>query len=183
MKFFEPIRNFYEKFERPISSVALLGGFALDVFTLRRVDALFENLWMGSLLLLVGTLLILVQIEENKKKDEEDVSRTHFWYTNALQFFFGGVFSGYLVFYFRSSDLFTAWPFLVLLLVAFLGNEFLKKQFARFSFQIGLFFLSIYLYVIFILPVYLHRVGDFVFLLSGAVSLGIMFGTPSFFFQ
>jgi hypothetical protein len=63
------------------------------------------------------------------------------------------------------------WPFVALLAGAFIANESLKRHYIRFSFQISLFFLSIYSFAIFLVPVVLHRVGAWVFLLSGLLSL------------
>jgi hypothetical protein len=88
-----------------------------------------------------------------------------------LQFFFGGILSTYLVFYFRSADIFVTWPFVFILLLAFIANESLKRHYIRLSFQISLFFLSIYAFAIFLVPVLLHKIGTEIFLLSGLISL------------
>ncbi len=88
-----------------------------------------------------------------------------------MQFFFGGILSTYLVFYFRSADIFSTWPFILLLVLAFWANESLKRHYVRFSFQISLFFLSIYSFAIFLVPVVLHQINAKVFLLSGILSL------------
>ncbi len=171
MRFIEPVRNFYTRYERPISSFSLLLGFIIDALTLRRVDSLFENSVIIGYLCVIGIFIILIHVKETEEGSEENGSQTHFWYVNILQFAFGGVFSAFLVLYFRSADIFVAWPFILLLLLAFTGNEFLKKHYVRLSFQISLFFLSIYWFSIFLVPVILHRVGSGIFLLSGIVSL------------
>lgn len=171
MRFVEPIRNFYGRFERPISSLSLIAGFVFDAFTLKRVDTLWENIWVLGHLLIVGIFIVLIHIQEKGTDDEKNPSKAHFWYVNILQFFFGGILSTYLVFYFRSADIFTTWPFILLLAIAFIANESLKRHYIRFSFQVSLFFLSIYSFMIFLVPVILHKIGDFVFLLSGFISL------------
>ncbi len=169
--FIEPIRNFYGRFERPISSLSLILGFVFDAVTLKRVDTLWENIWILGHLLIVGIFIILIHAQEKTEGDEANPSRKHFWYVNILQFFFGGILSTYLVFYFRSADIFTTWPFIALLVVAFWANESLKRHYMRFSFQISLFYLSIYSFAIFLVPILLHKIGAWVFLLSGFVSL------------
>lgn len=171
MFLFNHLRNFYGRFERRISSLFLLLGFIVDAFTLKRVDTLFENIIIGSYLTLIGILIILTHLKKNEGVSEKDPTQAKFWYVNMLQFFFGGVFSAYLVLYFRSSDIWVAWPFIAILATIFIANEFLKGHYVRLSFQISLFFLSIYWFAIFIVPVILHRIGPWVFLLSGLVSL------------
>ncbi len=170
MFFIEPIRNFYGRFERPISSLSLVAGFVFDALTLKRVDTLWENLWIFGHILIVAFFIILIHRQDGKIGDEKDPSKKHFWYVNILQFFFGGTLSTYLVFYFRSADILVTWPFLFLLAVAFIANESLKRHYVRLSFQISLLFLSIYSFAIFLVPVVLHQIGTWVFLLSGLVS-------------
>ena len=171
MFFIDPIRNFYGRFERPISSASLVLGFVFDAFTLKRVDTLWENIWILGHLLIVGIFITLIHLQKNEVGGEKNPKKAHFWYVNILQFFFGGILSTYLVFYFRSADILVTWPFIVLLVLAFIANESLKRHYIRLSFQISLFFLSIYSFAIFLLPVILHKIGPWIFLLSGFASL------------
>ena len=174
MRFVGPVRNFYGRYERPISSFFLFFGFVLDGLTLKRVDSLFENVVIFSYLLIIGTFIILIHLKESEEGGEKNPGSAHFWYVNILQFAFGGVFSAFLVLYFRSADIFVAWPFIVLLLLTFIANEFLKKHYIRLSFQISLFFLSIFWFSIFLVPVILRKIGPEIFLLSGIVSLAVI---------
>lgn len=171
MFFIEPIKNFYGRFERPISSFSLVLGFIFDALTLKRVDTLFENLVIFGYLFIIGIFIILIHLKESETGGEKDPSKSHFWYVNILQFCFGGVFSAFLVLYFRSADILVAWPFIALLAIIFIANEFLKQHYIRLSFQISLFFLSIYWFAIFLVPVVLHKIGAWIFLFSGFISL------------
>jgi hypothetical protein len=174
MFFIEPIKHWYGRFERPISSLSLISGFVFDALTLKRVDTLWENMWILGHLLIVGVFILLIHLRSSEVGDEKNPSKAHFWYVNILQFFFGGILSTYLVFYFRSADIFTTWPFIALLLIAFIANESLKRHYVRLSFQISLFFLSIYSFAIFLVPVVIHKIGASVFLLSGVFSLVVI---------
>jgi hypothetical protein len=171
MLFIEPIRSWYGRFERPVSSLSLIAGFVFDALTLKRVDTLWENIWILGHLLILGIFITLIHLQKNEKGDEKDPSKAHFWYVNILQFFFGGILSTYLVFYFRSADILTTWPFVALLVIAFWANESLKRHYIRLSFQISLFFLSVYSFAIFLVPVVIHQIGTWVFILSGILSL------------
>ena len=164
----EKIRNWYGKYERPISSISLVGGFVFDAVTLKRVDLFWENFWVVAHLIIVAVCIVLVHAIEKTEGDEANPSKTHFWLVNILQFFFGGILSTYLVFYFRSSDIAVSWPCLVILALA---NEALKRHFVRLVFQVSLFFLSVFSFAIFLVPVVLHSMGDGMFLLSGVFSL------------
>jgi len=139
------------------------------------VDALFENAIIISYLLLIGVFIILIHIKEDRPQAPSGTYNALFWYKNILQFLFGGVFSAYLILYFRSADIFVTWPFITLLALVFIANEFLKEHYVRLSIQISLFFLAIYSFTIFIVPVLIHKIGTLVFILSGFISLALIF--------
>ncbi|MDO8664308.1 MAG: DUF2914 domain-containing protein, partial [Candidatus Liptonbacteria bacterium] len=88
--------------------------------------------------------------------------------------FFGGLLSTFLVFYFRSATLAVSWPFILLLSAAFVANESFKKHYTRLVFQISLFYLSLLLFAIYIVPVVFHRIGTGIFLISGFISLAFL---------
>jgi hypothetical protein len=164
----------YARFEQPISSISLLGGFAFDAVTLKRVDTFWENAWVLAHLIVVALCIVLLNRAENHGTDSQGEAESHFWFINILQFSFGGLLSTFLVFYFRSGSLRVSWPFFLILGAAFLANDKLKRH-ARLDFQLSLFFLSIFCFTIFVLPVMLHKMGPHIFLLSGAVSLALLY--------
>ncbi len=168
------LSRWYKKYERRVSTAFLLGGFVIDSITLQRVDSLFENLWTIGLLLGAAISMILIHYIETNPGDEFNPYKLRFWLVNALQFFFGGLLSVFLVFYFRSGDFFVSWPFFLILVVACLANEILKNHYVRLTFQSSLLFLAIFCCSIFLLPVFLHKIGTGIFILSGVVSLMIM---------
>ncbi len=163
---FAGVRDWYKKFETPISSLSLIGGFVFDALTLTRVDQFWENFWVGAHLLIVATCIIFINVVENKGSDEADPERLHFWLVNVLQFFFGGLLSTYLVFYFRSGTIAVSWPFFLVLAAAFIANERLKRHYERLTFQICILFLSILLFSIYIVPVLVHAIGPTIFIIS-----------------
>lgn len=168
--------SWYKQFEKPISSVALVLGFVLDLLTIQRVDAVWENSWIIFHLLVVAVCIVLIHIKKTNQNEEGELeyARSHFWYTTVMQFSFGGLLSAFFLFYFRSSSIFVSWPFLLLLACAFWANERLKHRYSQITFQISFFFLSLFLFSIFIIPVLLHRVGTLVFIVSGLVSVVIL---------
>jgi Protein of unknown function (DUF2914) len=173
---FARARSIYARLERPVSSLSLISGFVFDAFTLRRVDFFWENFWVVTHLAIVAVCAVWINLLDNAPDEsgthgEANPHKLHFWLVNAMQFFFGGLLSVYLVFYFRSGTISTSWPFLLILALAFLANEFFKRRYARLSFQMALLFLSLYAFSIYLMPMVLHRISTRVFLISGAVSV------------
>lgn len=95
----------------------------------------------------------------------------HFWLFNTLQFGLGNILGGFFILYFRSGAISASWPFLIILLTALVVNELFQKRYARLVLQISFFYLSVLSFSIFLVPIFLHRIGPFIFLLSGLVSL------------
>jgi len=168
-------RDWYGKFERPISSLSLVMGFVFEWFTLERIDQFWENLWVAAHFFIIAGLIILVNFQETKTADHKDASRLHFWYLTFLQGFFGGLLSTFLVFYFRSATFTVSWPFLLILAAAFIANESFKKNYERLIFQICLFYLTLLTFAIYIVPVFIGRIGSDIFLISGLISLFTIF--------
>jgi hypothetical protein len=169
--YFERVRSGYGRLKRPISSLSLFGGFVFDAVTLKRIDMFWENLWVVAHLVVAGACIVIANRVSGTGVDTDQRSSGPVWISSVLQFCFGGLLSTFLVFYFRSGSLRTSWPFLFLLAAAFLANERLNRHYSRLDFQASFFFLSLLSFAIFIVPVVLHRMGPFVFLLSGAASL------------
>ena len=176
------LKDWYEHNERRVSSLSLIAGFIFDSLTLQRVDSLFENLWSVGNLVVVGVCIVLLHRHENTEEDREDVDhlgddpRMHFWLFNIMQFSFGALLGASFIFYFRSATLSVSWPFLALVLVAMFANEFLKKHYDRLLFQISFLYLSIFIFLIYFVPVIIHRLGAVVFLASGVLSLIVLWG-------
>jgi len=169
-------RNWYGRFERPLSSISLVGGFVFDAVTLQRVDVFWDNLWVVGHIAIVTICAVWINLLDNTvpeggRRPETDPARLHFWLVNVMQFFFGGILSVYLVFYFRGGTFATSWPFLVILALAFYANESLKRHYARLTFQITLLFLAFYAFAIYMMPILLHELSTRVFLASGVVSV------------
>ncbi len=166
--FISRAHSWYAKNERFIASLALLGGFVFNALALKRVDLFWENFWIIEHLSVVALCIFFVNFLENKGKA---TTKIHFWLIAIMQFTFGGLLSTFLVFYFRSTALAVTWPFLVLLAGAFIANERLKRHRSRLVFQIILFYLSLFSFSIYIIPVILHTTGRGVFILSGFLGL------------
>jgi hypothetical protein len=89
----------------------------------------------------------------------------------ATQFALGSLWSGFLVFYSRSAALAASWPFMLLLLAFFIGNETFKKYHSRLVFSSLLLFFALYSYSILVAPVFTGSIGKFTFILSGVLAV------------
>lgn len=160
------IKDWYETYEQRISITSLFTGFVVDALTLQRIDAWRENLWIAGNLTLVAVFIILL----NRKLSE----KWHFWISSAIQFCFGALLGSVFIFYFRSAAISASWPFLLLLLLAMFANEFFQKKYERLAFQLSFFYFSLFSFCIFLIPLITKEIGPGIFILSGAVSIFVL---------
>lgn len=142
--------------------LGLAAGFIFDFFTLWRIDLPQEELIFFFYLVLAGACIAYMSLRQSAPLP-----------TLALQFAFGGLLGRFFIFYSRSGVLATSWPFLFLLGALFAGNEVLRKRYSIFTFRILIYFIVLFSFAIFYLPILLDRISTGVFLLSGLVSLVI----------
>lgn len=152
-------------------SVAFALGFIWDSLTLTRVDLLYDNVVLTFYLTAAALSIVLFQTYEAGRLRTKIMERVAPWLPFIMQFAFGGLMSGYIIYYSRSGTLIGSWPFLLFLLTLFIGNEVFKKRYQVLTFQLSILFIAFFSYTIFSIPVLLRSIGTPQFLLSGAVSL------------
>ncbi|MDP9249281.1 MAG: DUF2914 domain-containing protein [bacterium] len=168
---FKNLKDFFHKHESALSSGTLITGFLIDYFTLRRVDYLFDNILIVFYLLLAGASIFLINLYETGKFRNKFTVVLYEFLPLILQFTFGGLFSAFTIFYGKSAS-FVATGFFVLSLFAIMiGNEFFKKRYSKLVFQVGIYFLALFSFFIYFLPVILRQMGVVIFLWSGTASL------------
>lgn len=168
-------RGTLSKMKRHWMSVAFVLGFVVDNITLNRVDELLDNLILASYVILsmVSILLLYASVAEKLPERLAQYGRTYL--PLAVQFAFGGLLSGMLIFYGRSGDWFSSWPFLVVILAAILGNEVIQDRVGRLLYNLALLFIGLFSYTVLLLPVLTGYMGQLMFVVSGLVALVVMY--------
>jgi hypothetical protein len=153
---------------------AFLAGFVVDNFTLNRVDQLFDNLLLLTYVILAMLSLVWLYAGIAGKLPESLVPGARRYAPLLTQYAFGGLLSGMLIFYGRSGAWEQSWPFLLIILVVIYGNETIKDRSTRLVFNLAIFFVGLFSYVVLVIPVLTGYMGPWVFLGSGLLSLLIM---------
>ncbi len=181
---YRKIRDWVESNERRLSSGALVLGFIIDWITLNRIDQLYDNLVLLFYILVAALAILTVHlhearvlgsVERQRKFVLRTVSYLHSWAPTVMQFAFGGLFSGFFIFYSRSGSIWASWPYMVILLLLLIGNEFLRKHYIRQTVHVTILYFAVFSYVIFSVPMLVGRIGASIFVLSGVVSVVIIY--------
>lgn len=174
MLFFDKAKHFYSEHERIIMPAAFLGGFIFDNFTLTRIDLLFDNLVLFSYLVIATLGIIITNLYKGGKLYGSAMEKIAPWLPMIVQFAFGGLFSGYIIFYARSASFAASWPFIVVLILLFIGNERFRNRYFNVTFQMSMLFLAVFSFLIFYVPIIAGSIGVSIFIVSGVASLLFM---------
>lgn len=172
----EKIRDFLNRHQKFISPVAIIGGFVVDIFTLNQIDQVFDNAILIVHLIIVGVMIALLFSNGTPIGERFYVRPRKELYRAIMLFSFGGLFSGFFLFYFRSGTFVTSAPFILLMLGLMLAAEFLKKYYHAVSFRITVYFIAIFSWTIFFVPLVVNRVSAGLFIVSGILSLLMISG-------
>lgn len=179
----EPIKIFYNKYEGYFSPLFLLGGFIFDNLTLRRIDLWVENLVMIVYLIIAFISILFINFYYAGWFQFAIFKKGVNYFPFLLQFVFGALFSAFFIFYFRSASIGASWMFILVLATMLISNEKIQERYLRFGFQISIFFIALFSYSVFSLPVLLGEMSTRVFLFSGALSLSLVFGVIFLIFK
>lgn len=167
----ESIEKFIKPVKHHLLTLSFVGGFILDNFTLNRIDQWFDNTLLAGYVVLAALAIIYLYWGTSGKLSDRVALHAATWAPLAMQFSFGNLMSGLLVFYSRSGSWWTSWPFLLILLIVILGNEFVKRRNERLVFNLSVFFVGLFSYSVLLVPVVLGTMGALVFVGSGLVAL------------
>lgn len=158
-------------FKHHLLTISFIGGFVLDNLTLNRVDQVFDNLVLVGYVLLASCGLIYLYLGISGKISEKVQLHAAQWAPLLVQFAFGGLMSGILVFYSRSGSWYNSWPYLLVLIGIIFGNEFIKRRAQKLVFNLSVLFVGAFSYAVLTVPVLTGEMGAWIFVGSGVLAL------------
>lgn len=141
---------------------------------LQRIDALLDTLILGVYLVLLTGFVALAALTRTNRPVPDALRKRSARSTGAIQFLMSGLFSAYVIYYTRSASFSTASLFLLVLVALRVANELVWRRTRSVYLLIGVYFLAVFCYFMFLLPVVLGQMGLAVFLVSGFVSAGLV---------
>jgi hypothetical protein len=155
-------------------TVAFFLGFITDTILLNQIDNTVDNLILLFYVLLATTAILLLYVGVAERVPGAFARGLKKYTPIIMQYAFGGLLSGMLIFYGRSGDWIASAPFLLLILAVIIGNEFVGKRSDRLVYNIALYFIGLFSYVVLVVPVILGKMGDLIFIFSGVIAVLIV---------
>jgi hypothetical protein len=103
---YQKIKEYFELKAGRISILFFLGGFIFDNFALKRIDSLTANIVLLTYLFIALFFIFLNNMGDYRGIKNNILFKIYTFAPYIIQFSFGALFSGYVIFYTRSSSFF-----------------------------------------------------------------------------
>jgi hypothetical protein len=144
---------------------------------LRRIDHAVDNFILGAYLVLLGGCIVLAALRMVERLPAQPLLKTIGPFSvSGVQFFMGGLFSAYVVYFTRSASLTASAVFLVVLVGVLVANEFIWRDAINLVLMLGLYFLATFCFFTFFLPIVVGSMGYALFVAGGLLSLALVGG-------
>jgi hypothetical protein len=150
-----------------------VGGFVFDSLTMVRIDSLMDlSLQLGYLAFITFFLVAQARLVQGRWQPAGWIGKIWMYETELIHFCYGGLLSGYVVFYFKSSSFSRSFVFLALIALIMILNEMPQVKKLGHRMRLGLYAFCVASYLNYLLPVVIGRMGLWIFMLAlGLASL------------
>lgn len=155
-------------------TLAFIFGFITDFILLNKIDDVIDNLMLLFYVTLSMLGIIVLYAAAAGKLFDGWNERLRVYAAGAIQYAFGGLLSGMIIFYGRSASFGDSWPFLLLIVGIIYLNETVKERSGRLVLTLSMYFIGLFAYTILVLPVILGSMSEWVFIGSGVLALAVM---------
>jgi len=156
-------------------TIAFVFGFIGDLILLNKVDDIIDNAILLFYVSLATASIFLLYAGIAEKFSEKTNLFFRTWSPYAMQYAFGGLLSGMLIFYGRSGTFVESWPYLLMIAIVIYGNETITNRQTRLVYNLIIYFIGLISYVVLVIPVLTGKMGPTVFVGSGLLALLIMY--------
>jgi len=130
-----------------------------------------DNVILLCYLVIIGAMIVLTLRRQCGIAPGRWIQKIEPRFLWAMQFCFGGLFSSYVIFYFKSASFSRTQFFFLILVLLWIGNEFLERRLKNPALLAVLYCFCLFSFLAFFLPVVTARVNVWIFLLAGFISL------------
>ncbi len=152
----------------------LVLGSVVDYFTFINVHIRTSLLFLSAYWVAAGLCILLATLYDSGRISPA-FNRVRFGAGLGIQFLFGALLSGSMVFYWFSGALSISWPFIIALALLMLFNNVFREFFLKPVVQISLFFFITLSFFILALPFLFNSISVWLFVAAGVLSLVVFF--------
>lgn len=165
----------YERHQAFVPALAFVAGIAVDLITVGRIDQWSNILMLGAYLCIAGSLLALEIITSQGTLSPKQNPWLLLWthHIELSHFCLGNLLSALAILFFKSASLWSAFIFLLVIVVTLVANQFSRVRRAGIALRTALFALVLASYLACLIPVFWGEVGAIPFVLALMTAIGI----------
>jgi hypothetical protein len=175
---FPGLAHLYRKYEKFVPLAVFAVGFVWDSLTMVRIDNLIDIAILVSYLAALAIMMFFTVRRQSGCDIPSWAMKLEPYFLWAMQFSFGGLFSAFVIFYFKSASWTRTQFFFLILVFLLVGNEFLHHRLNNPKLMATLYSFCLLSFLAFFLPIVFASVNPILFVLAGALSL--LFSTTVF---
>ncbi len=165
------IRHAWSQARHHQNGILFVCGFLFDALTIIRIDAWLDlGIQLAYLLIITALLVLQSRKDRGLWKPGPRLEKLWGYSDEALYFVYGGLFSCYVVLYFKSTSGIRTYTFFVLLATLLFINEIPRVRRLGYRLRMGFYAFCWSSFLIYFVPILAGRMGDFIFLISMALS-------------
>lgn len=170
------IQHLIQQYRNQLPVAFFVGGFAWDSITLSRIDKVLDNLFLFGYWALAGVCIFIYTSYRSFPALKLKLRPYKQYLPYAIQFFFGGLCSAYVVFFFQSVSMTKTLIFFGVLVLILVLNEWFENRLTNPYLLLATYYFLTFTYLIFVLPVLFSYMNTLIFILSGLLSLAFIWG-------
>ncbi|MGM0628851.1 MAG: DUF2914 domain-containing protein [Patescibacteria group bacterium] len=169
------IKQFYSRYERFLIPGALLFGVITDALLFSSINFRFAFTILFLHFTVSGLVIAFIHLyNEGFLRYGKVLRLLRIFSPLVLQYTFGALLSGFLIFYWFSSSFMASWPFIFIIVVLMVSNDLLRRYYLWMYVQVGVYFFITFSLFVLVLPFIVKSVGTVVFLAGGVLSLFVI---------
>ena len=139
------------------------------------MDVLWNNAVLGMYLVLSGIGITIFHMVEEREWRGWKAQFAGAAMPILIQYSFGNLFSGLIVFYSRSANVLSTWLFVLALAALVVFNESFSHLYRRFRYQMAIWFFLLLTFMAYVVPVVVSNIGPSIFAASVLISALLLF--------
>lgn len=171
---YQQIKGFYLRYERWFMPATLVGGFLVDYLTFTNIQIEITFALLSMYWLITGLTIAFINLYDAEKLSRK-FKYARLFAPLLIQFTFGALLSGSLIFYWFSGAFSVSWPVIVIIAITMVFNDIFRHYFLKPMIQISVYFFTTVSLFSVILPFLFHSLSAWLFILASALSVIIFY--------
>ncbi len=169
-RYYRQAKEFHTRYEKGLMPAMLVLGFLVDYITFVNVQMSITLALLSLYWVVAGLAIVFITFYDAGRV------RERFRYARVtaflvLQYSFGSLLSGTLVFYWFSGAFSVSWPIMAALALLMLFNDVFRNFFSRPQVQLGVYFFTTFSFFALMLPLLANSISAWLFVAAGVLSL------------